>query len=263
MCFNPGNVEAAGAVSKNVRELQREFASLVRQAYASLSKEPSSVNELRVLVNQLCAGQKGSIPLFSESMLELISIEEIQGIFLLLSRIGAWDFLNFSILSDVLNDFEVTQFKDRMTKYEEKIARFKKETVLVDFLSVWGGKCDEQILPDYKAVIAKSGADSATFTLADASEMAGFLADEFNLKVLHFRLANGCPGSMYVMWLVPSSVALHMLEIMKSKEPPDLLQGGILELGIDRTVFKVYPHNILIGNYVHVRSEYVYTLGRA
>ena len=177
-------------------------------------------------------------------MLELVSIEQVQDIFLLLSRIGAWDFLNFSILVDVLDEFRVTHLREQMSKYKDKIACFKDETALVDFLSVWGGKSDDQILPDCKAVIARSGADIASFTLANASEMAGFLADEFNLKLLNFRLANGCPGSVYVMWLVPSSAALHMLKRMKSRKVPDLLQCGILELGIDRTIFKVHLYVI-------------------
>ena len=200
------------------------------------------VDQLRVYLNQRCADEHGEIPLFSNLMIDILSQATTEQLFLHLSRIGAWNFLSYFILEEVLDVFEIDQedFNSKFSRYKRDVQLFKERTVLMQFLTVWGGRCDEdQVFPGYRSVIARVIGNTASFTIEDACDMGSLLAGQFNLKQLAFRLVNGNHGSVCIKWLVPAAVSKHMLKVMKNKKRPDLLQLGILELVVEKTIFKV------------------------
>lgn len=233
-------------VRHNLRRIQRSFSSLLVKAFVACNRKPVPVNELRMFLTQRCVDQKSTIPLFQQSMLEIINHSSLEQIIMLMSRIGAWSFLNFHLLEEISTEFEIHQLVEPIAAYTQEVEHFKEETTLVDFLSVWNGRSGADSIPDCKPVIVKLKEKWPQFTLADVSKKAGFLANEFHLKPV-FQLANGNAGSVYIMWLVPVAAASHMQILMESQNRPDLVSSGINELVIGERIYQVcYLVNTMI-----------------
>ena len=220
-----------------MNNLQRSFASLLRKTFKACLEKNTSLAELRIFLNQRSADEKNAILLFESAMMEIISHTSLEQTFLLMSRIGAWDFLNFRLVFEITEEFDLDEIHTEMKSYKGRVDVFKKKTRFVDFLHFWDGRSKEDSLPDCQAVIAKLQKDFPTTTLADVSRTEEDLTGEFNLKHYVFRLANGLSGSVYIMWLVPLSAATEMLRQMESSTPPNLAKFGIQELVIGRKVF--------------------------
>ena len=229
-----------------LRNKQVKFASLLQHACDDLNHSRSSVEQLRVFLTQRCVDTHNDIPHFSSFMIDIAKKSTFEEIFVFLSRIGAWHFLNYSILKDIFAHFRSisSQLRLQIKEYDDEIEEFKKETLLMDFLAVWGGRCDkDEELPCCRSIIVKSIGDPNSFTIADACDMAGLIAGEFSLNELG-ALASGFSGSMYIKWMAPPAVTKHILKVMRSKKRPDLLQFGVLQLAVERTVFKVHAYYI-------------------
>ena len=109
----------------------------------------------------------------------------------------------------------------------------------MDFLAVWGGRCDrDEDIPCCRSIITKCIGDPSSFTIADAYEESGFVAKEFSLHELG-SMGSGSPGSIYIKWIASLNATKHILENLKSGKRPDLLQFGVLQLAVERTIFKV------------------------
>ena len=222
--------------------MQNEFASLLQHVHNNLGENETTVEKFRVFLTQRCVDTHNKIPHFSSLMIEIMNMSTFEEVFIHLSRIGAWHFLSYLILKDIFVHFQNISPKlhSQIEDYNAKIEEFKQKTLLMDFLAVWGGRYDkDEDLPCSRSVIVKSIGDSASFTIADACDKAGLIAGEFTLKDLGI-LADGSTGSIYIKWLVSPAAAKHILEIMKSEKRPDLLQFGVLQLAVERTVFKVH-----------------------
>ena len=221
--------------------MQNEFASLLQHVCDELGQNEATVKKLRVFLTQRCVDTHNKIPHFSTFMIEIINRSTFEEVFAHLSLIGAWHFLSYLILKDMFVLFQniTPELRSQFDEYNTKTEGFKQRTLLMDFLAVWGGRYDkDEDLPCSRSVIVKSIGDPFSFTIADACDKAGLIAGEFSLKDLGI-LADGSTGSIYIKWLVSPAAAKHILEVMKSEKRPDLLQFGVLQLAVKRTVFKV------------------------
>ena len=232
---------------QKIEEVQKEFASLVRKAYVNFEEGSVPVKDLQVYLNQRCVDKRGTIPLFEARMNEIIHQSSHHQIFMLMSRIRAWDFLDYSLLLDAVKEFSVyTQASDlqsKITIFEKKVNAFQAETKLIDFLRVWKSHCIEKEFPVCEMLIAKCEGDMKQVTLADVARKAKLLAGKFNLITLAARFGWGHPGSFYLMWYIPEAVARHIEKNMESKERPNLVCFGIQQLVVGRKIYKVSFNN--------------------
>ena len=224
---------------RTIEALQKKFASLVRSAFASFKNKPVPIDELQVYLSQRCADERHKIPLFEQRMSEIIHQSTHQQVFMLLSRIRAWDFLDFSLLKDVIDEFQLSELNPELTSYTQDVCTFQSETKLIDFLNVWKSSCLEKELPACKILIAKCIGDIRSFTLADVAKKAKMIAEKFNLVTLAARLGWANPGSVYLLWYIPEAVAKHIEKLMVSKTRPNLVCHGIQELVVGKNIYKV------------------------
>ena len=226
-----------------LRKIQVEFASLLQHVYGSLAQnnDVPGVKKLSVFLSQRCVDENNEIPGFSEFMTDIVKKSTYEQIFVHMSRIGAWYFLSYLLLKEIIefyrsNDQDLSQ---HIEKYDEDVEQFKQKTLLMDFLAIWRGRCDKDTdLPYCRSVIVKLIANPASFTIADACERANLIAGEFSLKDLG-KMGNGASGSVYIRWLAPAAATERILKIMKGDKKPDLLKLGVLQLAVERTVFTV------------------------
>ena len=226
-------------VRENMKRLQRKFAGLLRKSFVAIQRVPDLAGSLRVFLNQRCVDKKGSIQLLEKRVLEITSHSTVEETFLLLSEIGAWDFINYEMLEDIISDFELEGLSQPITEHKKEISAFMDETVLADYLTVWDGCREMSAMTDRTPVIAKLKDDWGAYTLADVAEQKCNLASGFRLTSIVLQFENACSGSVYIVWSVPLAVAVYMQRMMESSDRPDLAQYGIEELVIGDKLNKV------------------------
>jgi len=233
---------AKSKVSKSIREFEKRFAGLLCTTNRELKHAGVTGSDVRIFLNQMSVGQKENIPLYEQRMAEIISKFTIEEIILFCSRIELWDFLNFQLLQDVADHFEVEKLQNPIRDYSVAINEFKRDTKLIDFLRVWAGRNALNTLPDSEPVFAKI--DSLKWedcTLADVARHEEYLAGEFRLKQLVLRFRNAGDGCVVLMWLVTKSVASEMKRKLCSDEKPSFasMTCAFRELNIGGRTFKV------------------------
>ena len=222
-----------------IEAMQKKFASLIRLAYTSFKNKPVPIDELQVYLSQRCADERQKIPLFEKRMNDIIHQSTHSQVFMLLSRIRAWDFLDFSLLEDAVKEFDLSELNPELASYTQAVCAFQSDTKLVDFLKVWKSSCLEKELPACEILIAKCAGDMKNCTLADVAKKARIIANKFNLLTLAARLGWANPGSVYLLWYIPEAVSKHIEMIMKSKNRPNLVSYGIQQLVVGNRIYKV------------------------
>ena len=232
----PGDLE----LSRTVRKFETNFAGLLCSAHDVLKVAGVTKSHVRIFLNQMSVSQKENIPLYEQRMAEIISCLTLEEIFLFCSRNEVWNFLNFQLLQDVADHFEVEELQKRLQEYSTAVRVFKRNTKLVDFLRIWAGRNSLKTLPDSEPVFAKLKAIKwEDYTLEDVARHEKYLASEFRLKQLVLRFSNAGKGCVVLMWLVTKSVATEMKKIMSGKEKPCFDSLTIEELNIGGRIFKV------------------------
>ena len=233
-------------VKKKMRAQEEKFAGLLAFASDRLQALPGVTPDmLRVYITQLSVSQKENIPQFSEHMVGIISESSYSQMFAFLSRVGAWGFLNFYLLSRIANRYGDDDMKRKVEAYGSEVNVFKSETKVKDYLRIWSGRSAYGSLPERKPLIAKLEEKWEHYTLAEVAEKEGYLAEEFSLEPYVFHLSNVGEGSVILMWLIPASaVPLIKRAVMEKR-----MEGvpNICELIVDdqRFIFKVIQIEIL------------------
>ena len=92
-------------VRQDIDELQDEFDDILVLAQESFVLRAVPLKKFRLSVTSLCVNQKQNIPMFNQSMLEVIEKSSCDEIFSFLTRMEVWDFLNFRVLQKIVKSF--------------------------------------------------------------------------------------------------------------------------------------------------------------
>ena len=219
-------------LKRKVEALQKEFDSLIRRFYTAT--KPVPIDTLRVYINQRCVSKHQNIPLFEQGMSDIISQSTHEQVFILMSQIRAWNFLDYSLLRNIMEEFRI-DFE--FGSYAEKVVDFQRNTKLVDFLQVCN--LPKECPAYYTTLIVKCTGVDENITLDEVSKRAALLAGEFNLRSLFASIGGAVGGCLYLLWYVPESVAKHMEKIMEGKDRPNLAPHGFQQLIIGEKIYNV------------------------
>ena len=227
-------------LSEAVRKLESDFAGRLCFAHNALKRAGVTDSDVRIFLTQMSVSHKEDIPLYEKRMADIISCLTLEEIILFCSRNEVWNFLNFQLLQDLANHFNMEELQTNLQDYSTAVSAFKQGTKLADFLRIWAGRNSLKMLPDSEAICAKLKAFKwEDYTLEDVARHEKYLASEFRLKQLVLRFSNAGEGCVVLMWLVTKSVATEMKKIMSSDEKPAFDSMTIEELNIGGTTFKV------------------------
>ena len=218
-------------------EMEEKFASLLILAHERL-KTVAPIDDIHLYLNQLSVGQKENVPMFDEHMAEIITHSTLKAVFMFLSRIGVWDFLNHRLLAHIAKKYPDKVLEAAVLTYSKDVDTFKERTKLEDFLRIWPGRTRYDSDPQRVPLASKLNAQWKEYTLADLANHEGYLASEFLLNQFIFHFSNAEPGCVTLMWLIPASAAaLIKKSIMKRQ--PDLKKMNIQELTVGDFIYKV------------------------
>ena len=177
-----------------VRKLEINFAGLLCFAVDALKHAGVSSSKVRIFLNNNSVSQKENFPF--HRMPEIISYVTLEEIFIFCSRIEIWNFLNFQILMDLADQFEVDGLQSRLREHSAAVSIFKRNTKLVDFLHIWAGR---NSLPNSEDVFAMLKVFKwEDYTLEDVARHEKYLASEFQLRQLVVRFIDSGKGSVPV-----------------------------------------------------------------
>ena len=228
-------------VKRRMKEEKKKFALLQATACQKLQDLGRKPEIIAVYLTGLSVQQGEATPLFDEHMAGILFKQSLSQMFMFLSRVGAWGFLNFDLLSCIANQFGDDDLNSKVEEYGRGIASFMEETKFEDYLRVYTNRIALGSLPGRKPLIAKLEGKWGEFTLDKVTKLQGDLEGEFRLEPYILKLCNGGQKCVMVMWLIPSS-AVSIIKKAITEKRVDLTGSNICELivGEDRFVFKVY-----------------------
>ena len=224
-------------------ELQVTFATLVELTTDALQRKNVDARRLKSFLTTLHRARKENASDHEQQALN--DATQVSDVIDYFSRIGAWDFLNFLLLITLIGKYECNGIEEDLAMYRAQIEGFKKTTKLRDFLVAWSGRSSvkEEMQSDREVVdlMVKVEGTWPDFTLAQVSKKEGYMADEFRVRQSVLQLRNAKSGCVWLVWVIPLSVAELMTKILLERKP-DLIKGGILQLAIKGKIhYKVLP----------------------
>lgn len=220
-------------VRQKIDELQDEFDIVLLKAQDAFVANSIPLTKLRTLVTSLSVSQKQNIPVFNESMLEVINTSTYAEIFCLLTRIKVWDILNFRVLQKIVKHFipQNDEIHACLEVYVSKVRDFKPAVTLPDYIRVRAS--GTTAIPGTRSLMVKIDRIYKEFTLANLEKEEQFLADQFLLNQFIFRFSDGGRGCVRITWLVPSN-AIKLLKSEKlATKGKALKERKILEIRVD------------------------------
>lgn len=190
------------------------------------------VSEIHLRLTSFCVDIEDNIPLFDQHMLEVITKSKVAEIFALMTRIKAWDILNYRVLSTLLKKcVPGDEVNDHVEQYSANVATFKRQTLVRDYMMLRGRS--RSFPRGCTTLAAKIEEKYNVYTLADLARHEAFLADEFLLHQMIFRFKESQRGCICVTWFIPTSAMSHLMPPLINKSREALEERGIIELIVD------------------------------
>ena len=186
-------------IDHEIQELEHQFFNVVRKAAKDM--RTVELSDVKLCVTQLPVSVKFQHLHFLEhNCSAIIDATSVDAIFAILGRY--WDYLNSSLLNEVVHRLGSVETKQLMEQYTEKLRQFRMKTKLGDFF----GKATEIIPPHFTTFITEMGNHWRDRTLEDLQNFRKELAHAMYLKeyALHFKSAE--TGSVAITWAFHSSL---------------------------------------------------------
>ena len=241
-------------VVEKIAVKEKSFARLLRdvQTYLQRNCSQEDIQGIKSYLTTLSAtiSEDTSPCVFTAHQAEIIIYNTLPQIFQWLTINGLWSFLNFYLLECLVEEYGNDELKRCVSQFQEDMKVFKQEMKLVDFLPAWSGRCPHIPASGFEPIILRVNKDWGDCTLADVARMESFLESRFLINRFILRFANGHPGSVVIMWLVPSHIVAYLKKKVMAIGTKSLSEVGMVEiLFSDSLIVKVI---ILSVNYIIV-----------
>ena len=227
---------------RNLREKLQDITLAIQRALSDkVVTDPRVLEDLRLLVNSLSVCKEENVPFHNRHLLSVIAKHSVNEIFVMLTRLKMWNILNFYVPKRIATKLLPNEqgICAAFESFEKEIDEFKADTNAVDYLQI---QPREDVMYDRSTLIAKIEKMSySELKLAKVAEMAGFLADEFNLNEFIFQLNDIGRGCVCITWFIPKSAIPFLMPQRVSEDTRGrLIARGVVELVVDgRFLYKV------------------------
>ncbi len=214
-------LKAESDVDEEIKCLDSRFSELVFKAQLEIEeqvhveiKDVNSSGRRKLLVvkkfrhhlTYLPADIRAEHYQFLKSNLdELVRADNTEQIFMYLNLY--WSFLDYSLLEHIINKFGSVQLNDDMTKYATELAVFIATTTVAQFVERWPTVCGRKTIPPhFSELTVRITLSASECTLERLEKVRKDFCREFSLSTFALVLAEVQPGSVFVVWYVPSSI---------------------------------------------------------
>ena len=216
-----------------LRELEDRFNDLLVMAQRVLEKVP--IGELHVRLSAFCVNTEDNIPFFDRHMLEVITKSKVAEIVSLMTRMKVWDPINYRVLTSLVRKYtqgdDDSNICDHFEQYSVQTEKFKKETLLRDYMAIKGRG---NIFPHgCTTITVKFERKYSNYTLAALAEDEAFLAGEFLLHQMILRFKESHYGCISVTWFIPACAVPLLKPPLSNEKRAALKERGVVELIVD------------------------------
>ena len=190
-------------IPERIQTMEMKFDQLVDKVQDGLLEQNIPLQRLKRCITRLPASIKYQhITFIRENLTDIKESESMEDIFLLLNLY--WDFLNYTLLEHIVNNFGSNDTKAAMANYVTELVAFRKATNLSDFISHW--PCTGKVPPDMSRLVVKMEKDWSNCTLEDVEQFRRTLTQKLLLPSFAVLLRDAEQGCISLTWLIPSSI---------------------------------------------------------
>ena len=177
--------------------------------FRELEARKVDLQKLRDYLTSLKAlRREKDIVMFLKSIMnELCNCTSIEAVFCHLNLY--WGYLNFHLLDHIIKQFHLSELQKEMNEYKAELEEFKNRTPLEVF--GMAQKVDDPVIPDGFVKLVSQHQFSKSATLKEVEKVRLALKKEYSLEDCALMLYKVLCGSVIIVWLVPNSVAEHIL----------------------------------------------------
>jgi len=140
----PTNLESAQmqplGIEEEIMQLEARYTNLVHSVLVSFQQAGVSFNDIQAYLMELPMSRQLQLGnLLQSRALQLSQASSISELFFVLSTSPYWNFLNPSLLSNLVEQFGDEQMKQQKNKYLEELRGFRIRTKVDDFMGKWTG----------------------------------------------------------------------------------------------------------------------------
>ena len=220
------STEEVRKVQLEIAALETMYDDLVRKAGVFFSKRQACSSdffvEFRVSVAVLPTSLKYQHKYFLKNhSSEIARATTVEEIFSILNTY--WNFLNCSLLAHIISKFGDTELRKQLSTYTTALQAFRSQTKISDFVKTCPG--NQKIPPEFVTLKTKLSPDWKDRTLEDAEVYRMSMVHSSSLASYALYLVEGVPGSIYLLWSVPS----HAIDFLADAINSEFLQHHCIE----------------------------------
>ena len=226
-------------VTRKIATMEESFTRLVGNVRKYLENNPDTdIQGIKLFLTNLSVSirEDTDCRVFTHRQAEIITYSTLTQVFQWLTIHGFWSFLNYYLLDCLVKEYGNEALKTSLDNFNTDMEQFKNEMKLVDFLPAWSGRSAHFTESGFQAIILRLHKAWSKCTLADVAKMEGFLESRFLINRFILRFANGQPGSVVIMWLVPSHVIEYIKKVAMEIGQKSLTEEGMIEVKFDRNI---------------------------
>ena len=183
--------------------MEIKFDQLLDKTQDGLVDNNIPLQKLKRCITRLPAHIKDQhFHFIKENLSEIKESKCVEDIFLSLHLY--WNFLNYTLLERIVNEFGNNDTKAAMAKYVSELVTFRKATKLSDFISHW--PCTRRVPPDMSRLVIEMEKDWSNCTLEHVEQFRRTLTQELLLPSFAVLLRDAEQGCISYTWLIPSSI---------------------------------------------------------
>ena len=218
----------------NIRKIKEKFSKLVTKSRKSLQRRIDIKDAQTFLVTMYSSPNSRD---GSDTVTTVVkSAKNVDEIILALSENGLWDYLNYDLLQDIIEEFasDDDELNTMMEQYQRDLtghvltlqiqtyleATHKKQPIATSDSESSGDEIIPALLPQqkrkfFKQLSFKIDANVTDCTLGYIKDLWQSLANQFRLPrpamILH-SIAEGC---ICITWLIPTNLATHVTRMVQ------------------------------------------------
>lgn len=190
-----------------------------------------SVDEFKVRLHALPIKYSDEYNFFKQMYKELDRSTNLDELWAKLSEY--WTFLNYSLLENLIRRLNDSNLREEMEDYLNSLQSFRNSTRLSYFVKYYPFP-KKYMKSNLKSMVVRSQLDWETCTLEDVDRLEGKIFRKFHLPTFPLILEEFLPGSLIIRWSLPSELAAHVEEQLKST---DIMvfnkENNILSISVD------------------------------
>ena len=214
------------SLEQHVRTLEDEFQDISIQTFQAIKKKALDVSRFRAHLETLHIEYKDQHKEFFRQLMDLPETT-IDHIWTRLS--GHWDFLNYTLLENLVYEFGDCTLKADMGDYMKRLKSFRSSTRICDFAK-YHSKVNKQISEqDFQDLTTESKLSWSESTLEDLEKVKENLTQRFTLPSFVVSLKDVQQGSIRVIWRLPTLIASGLRENIKNMDISEFCKENRIE----------------------------------